>query len=44
MNDDDDLNQVVKPGTHQADADKLGATKADCGVGSRQQRLGPKLP
>ncbi len=34
----------VKPGTHQADADELVATKADCGVGSRQQRLGPKLP
>ncbi|ROK76659.1 hypothetical protein DPX16_4664 [Anabarilius grahami] len=31
-------------GTHEADADELVATKADCGVGSRWQRLGPKLP
>ncbi len=34
----------IKPGTHQADADELVAMKADCGVGSRRQRLGPKLP
>ncbi len=34
----------IKPGTHQADADELVATKADCGVGSRRQQLGLKLP
>ncbi len=33
----------AKPGTHQTDADELVATKADCGVGSRRQRLGSKL-
>ncbi len=34
----------IKPGTHQADANELVATKAYCGVGSRRQRLGLKLP
>ncbi len=34
----------VQPGTHQANADELVATKADCGVGSPRQHLGPKLP
>ncbi len=33
----------LKPGTQQADADELVVTKADCGVGTRRQRLGPKL-
>ncbi|ROJ25421.1 hypothetical protein DPX16_3586 [Anabarilius grahami] len=31
------------PQTHQADADELVATKADCGVGSRRQRLVSKV-
>ncbi len=32
----------LKPGKHKTDADELVATKADCGVGSCQQHLGPK--
>ncbi len=40
----DSMNSKCSFGTHQADADELVATKADCGVGSCRQRLGPKLP
>ncbi|ROL45939.1 hypothetical protein DPX16_4753 [Anabarilius grahami] len=39
-----DVSQPLKARTHQANADELVATKADCGVGSRRQRLCPKLP
>lgn len=34
----------LRAGTHQADTDELVVTKADCRVGRRRQRLGPKLP
>ncbi len=33
---------ALNPGTHQVD--ELVVMKADCGVGSHRQRLGPKLP